>query len=127
VLGAPWKRCVITPLDTCGLVRLRGAQFQAVRDSGDVLIQALVDNYRMWAGKKQTAELNESSILFDTVAIYLADVAPQVCLKFETLHILVDDRGITKIDPAGAKMDVATEWKDMNAYTALLVKTLTGR
>ena len=127
VLGAPWKRSIITPLDTCGLVRLRGARFQAIRETGDVLIRALVENYRMWAGKNDVSELAESSVLFDTVAIYLAGPTPETLLKIETLPILVDDRGITKIDPAGTKMYVATEWKDLDGYYDLLVNILTAR
>ena len=34
--------------------------------------------------------------------------------------------GITRLDPAGRKMSVATAWKDLDAYRDLLVKALTS-
>jgi inosine-uridine nucleoside N-ribohydrolase len=123
VLGAPWKECVITPLDTCGLVRLRGARFQAVVECPDPLVKALVENYRIWAKKEN---VKESSILFDTVAIYLAYPGPKSLVEMEDLKIIVTDTGVTAIDPAGAKMAVATNWKSLDAYNDLLVEILTG-
>jgi hypothetical protein len=38
----------------------------------------------------------------------------------------VTDTGVTAIDPAGAKMSVATNWKSLDAYNDLLVEILTG-
>jgi len=124
VLGAPWKQCVITPLDTCGLVRLRGPRFQAVVDCPDPLIQALVENYRIWAKKES---VKESSILFDTVAIYLTYPGPKPLLEMEDMKIAVTDKGVTAIDDAGAKMSVATNWKSLDGYYDLLVEILTGK
>jgi inosine-uridine nucleoside N-ribohydrolase len=124
-LLAPWKQAVITPLDTCGLVRLRGERFQAVAKSEDPLARALVENYRIWAKKKTLEELKESSILFDTVAVYLALPGEKTHVTMEDLTITVDDKGMTLIDPAGAKMSVATAWKDKDGYEDLLVKILT--
>ena len=72
-LSAPWE-VAITPLDTCGLVQLRGKRFEAVRDSKDPLAVAVMENYRAWlaAQKRESRTLTASSTLFDTVAIYLA-------------------------------------------------------
>jgi hypothetical protein len=43
----------------------------------------------------------------------------------ETLPIIVDDKGFTRIDEAAGKpMRVATAWKDLGAYEDLLVKIL---
>jgi inosine-uridine nucleoside N-ribohydrolase len=121
VFEAAWDMA-ITPLDTCGLVRLKGEKYAAVRDSKDPLTAALVENYRIWAkgDKPPTA----SSILFDTVAVYLAFTEELV--KMEKLGVRVDDKGMTLIDPAAKVMNVATEWKDMAAFEDLLVKRLTG-
>ncbi len=123
VLGAPWKECVITPLDTCGLVRLKGARYQTVAECADPLVRALVENYRIWAKKENPTE---SSVLFDTVAIYLAYPGPKPLATMEDLKISVTDQGVTAIDPAGAKMSVATDWKDLDGYCDLLVRILTG-
>jgi inosine-uridine nucleoside N-ribohydrolase len=124
VLLAPWKQAIITPLDTCGLVRLTGEWFRSLRDSQDVLVKALMENYRIWAGKPTVDELQESSVLFDTVAVYLAHPGPKPLLASESLHIGVTDQGFTPIDPAGAKMSVATSWNDLAGYYDLLVKRL---
>ena len=58
------------------------------------------------------------------MAIYLALPGPKLLLKMEDLRIKVTADGMTPIDLAGAKMAVATEWKDLDAYRDLLVKTL---
>ena len=120
-LEAAWDM-TITPLDTCGLVQLKGDKYAAVRDSKDLLAAALVENYRIWAkgDKPPTA----SSVLFDTVAVYLA--FSENLLKMEKLGVRVDDKGMTLIDPAAKVMNVATEWKDLSAYEDFLVKRLTG-
>jgi inosine-uridine nucleoside N-ribohydrolase len=123
VFTAPWE-ITITPLDTCGLVHLRGEKFAKVRDCRAPLVQALIENYRQWAKKKTKEELGASSTLFDTVAVYLA-FAQDLC-KMETLPIRVTDDGKTVIDEKAKRMRVATEWKDMGAFEDLLVERLTG-
>jgi hypothetical protein len=42
----------------------------------------------------------------------------------EPLAINVTSEGMTIIDPAGAKMSVATAWKDLDAYEDFLLKLL---
>jgi inosine-uridine nucleoside N-ribohydrolase len=121
---APWRGIAITPLDTCGLVRLRGELFQHLVKSQDPLVRAMLDNYRMWASKASLSELTESSVLFDTVAVYLADPGPKPLLELETLRIKVTDTGMMVIDPAGASMTVATNWTDLAAYERHLVEVL---
>jgi inosine-uridine nucleoside N-ribohydrolase len=119
---APWDM-TITPLDTCGLVHLRGEKYAKVRDSKDPLVEALIANYRFWCGDKPERADSASSTLFDTVAVYLV-FADDLC-TMETLPIIVDDKGFTRIDEAAGKpMRVATAWKDLGAYEDLLVKIL---
>jgi inosine-uridine nucleoside N-ribohydrolase len=120
-LSAPWREAIITPLDTCGLIRLSGKRFQKLTASKDPLVKAIIESYRIWAKDEKVAA---SSILFDTVAIYLALPGPKPLLKLEDLRIKVTDDGMTPIDPAGAKMTVATEWKDLDGYRDLLLKIL---
>jgi len=124
-LLAPWAKTVITPLDTCGLIRLRGERFQAIVKSEDPLNRALIENYRVWAKKQTVGELKESSVLFDTVAVYLALPGEKPLVTMEDLSITVDDKGMTVLDPAGAPMSVATAWKDQDGYDDLLVRILT--
>jgi inosine-uridine nucleoside N-ribohydrolase len=125
VFTAPWDMTV-TPLDTCGLVHLRGDKYARVRDSKDPVAAAVIENYRVWAaGLKQADKADkESSTLFDTVAAYLS--FSRELLKTERLGIRVTDGGMTVIDPAAKVMSVATEWKDMAAFEDFLVQRLTG-
>ncbi len=123
-LLAPWKKTVITPLDTCGLVRLTGKRFQALTKSSDNLIVVLLENYRLWAKKESVNELTESSVLFDTVAVYLALPGPKPHLRLEELAVNISDDGITVLDSAGARMSVATAWVDLDGYEDFLLKVL---
>ncbi len=124
VLLAPWKRTVITPLDTCGLVRLKGEKFAALRKSPDPLVRALMENYRLWAKKSSLVELNESSVLFDTAAIYLALPGAPSFASLEDLTIDVTSDGLTRVDPSGRKLSAATAWKDLPGYEDFLVERL---
>jgi inosine-uridine nucleoside N-ribohydrolase len=126
VFAASWRSFAIAPLDTCGLVRLSGSAFEQLKTNQDTLVQAMLENYRIWSQKGTVAELTESSVLFDTVAVYLADPGPKPLLGLETLNISVNDQGMTVVAPAGVKVTVATTWKDLTGYRDFLVRTLIG-
>jgi len=128
VFAAGWD-ITITPLDTCGLVRLEGKKYRAVRDCEDPLVQALIENYRIWAKDTEWAkELDteiQSSVLFDTVAIYLA--FSEELLVMENLGIRVTDDGYTVIDDDARMINCAVGWKNLLAFEDLLVQRLTGK
>jgi inosine-uridine nucleoside N-ribohydrolase len=127
VLSAPWRQISITPLDTCGLVNLSGERFRTLQRSHDPLTQVLLENYRIWAKKDRLDQLKATTTLYDTVAVYLAYPGPRPLVRLETLPITVTSDGFTRIDPAGTKMSVATEWKDLDGYRDFLVKVLAGQ
>lgn len=118
--SAPWLERIITPLDSCGSIRLTGARYQAVARSTDPLAKLIVQNYRCWLGDK---DADRSSILYDTVAVYLAFA--DEWLEMEELGIRVDDAGFTRIDPAAPKFKVATGWRNQDAFLDFLVERLT--
>ena len=123
VLGAPWRQATITPLDTCGLpgVDLDGEPFAALGRADDPLLTGLVDSYAAWlGGKRPTA----STRLYDTVAVYLADPAGNPLLKFETLSIAVGKDGMTRVNPNGHPLRVATAWADLPGYRKWLADGL---
>jgi len=122
-LSAAWD-VTITPLDTCGIVHLRGPKYQLVRDSTDPVARTVIENYRLWSAAHPDAAETGSSTLFDTVAIYLA--ISHDLVKTEPLSIRVTNDGMTVIDPQGKAMQVATEWKDLPGFEDLLVRRLTG-
>lgn len=116
---APWD-ITITPLDTCGLIFLDGERYAQVRDSNDPIAKMIIENYTMWS---KGVPQNRSSILFDTVAVYLA-MHEDFC-KMERLGLKVNDDGFTVIDESAKKIDTATAWKDLDGYRGFLVKRLT--
>jgi inosine-uridine nucleoside N-ribohydrolase len=125
VFTAAWD-ITITPLDTCGLVHLKGAKYAKVRQCSDPLITALIENYRIWAVDSSKGKVpNQSSTLFDTVAVYLALDGSTLC-EMETLPIRVTDDGMTVVESGAKKMHVATRWKDLGGFEDLLVQRLTG-
>jgi inosine-uridine nucleoside N-ribohydrolase len=123
VLSAHWP-ITITPLDTCGLARLDGPRYQRLLDSHDIVAATVIENYRLWskANKKPDAAEHHSSTLFDPVAVYLA-FSQQYC-QMETLPIRVTDSGLTVIDPQAKPMQVATNWKNQDAFLDLLTTRL---
>lgn len=128
VFTTPWD-VTITPLDTCGLVDLQGERYQKVLRSPDPVARAIIENYRIWsaAGRKPgqpDPSETRSSILFDTVAIYLA--FSQQLVEMEDLPIEVTDAGMTRIQPGAKTVHVASRWKDMEGFRDLLVRRVTG-
>lgn len=127
VFSAPWEK-IITPLDTCGIIRLEDERFSTVAHSSNPLMQAVMENYQIWAaqvGAWYTADaLKSSSVLFDTVAVYLAFT--QERLVMETLPITVTAEGCTSIDPVGSLVQCATKWLDLPGYLDFLVERLTN-
>jgi inosine-uridine nucleoside N-ribohydrolase len=124
-LSADWG-ITITPLDTCGLVTLDGARYQRMLRSPDPVAATIVENYRIWskAGKTEAQAEFHSSVLFDTVAVYLS-FTRQFC-KMERLGLRVTDEGFTVLDEHAKQMDVATEWNDLDGFRDLLVSRLCG-
>ncbi len=121
---AAWDM-TITPLDTCGLVRLEGPRYAALRDSKDPIAAAVIDAYRAWnktAPGKNDPE-TRSTTLYDTVAVYLSFSTD--LLEMEKLPLIVTDTGMTSIDEkAGKPINTATKWKDRAAFEDLLIKRL---
>jgi inosine-uridine nucleoside N-ribohydrolase len=126
VFTAPWRSIAITPLDTCGLVQFTGKTYARLKASDDPLLVALFENYRLWAKKQHKDDSHESTVLFDTVAVYLADAGPKPLLEMESLNIGVNEKGMMAIDPKGKLMNVATNWKNLDEYHDHLAKVLTA-
>jgi inosine-uridine nucleoside N-ribohydrolase len=139
VFTAPWD-ITITPLDTCGIVHLRGDKYQKVLNRNSPLTRALIENYRAWykqgiLNKEKDispAELKKrvdkkisssSTTLFDTVAVYLAMSTDLV--KMQKLPIKVTDDGYTRVDEDGKIISCAIEWNDLDAFEDFLVERLT--
>ena len=129
VFAAPWT-CTITPLDTCGLLVLDGADMQAVYSSTDPFARACIANSQAWLPNapwmpKDFDLSKKSSTLFDIVAVVMA--YDESDLVIETLKLSVRPDGMTVIDPAGRKVRVATAWKDLPGFKKKVVASLTSK
>ena len=129
VFAAPWD-CTITPLDTCGTVKLTGENYQRIYRSEDPWLKALIENYRVWFPlapfiKPGTDPGLMSTTLFDTVAVHAA--YSQNFLMMEDLPLRVTDDGYTVVDRQnGRPVHCAVKWKDPQAFRDRLVDTLTS-
>lgn len=122
VFAAPWLDRTITPVDTCGLVRLEGERYRRVYHSSDRVTQAVIENYTMWARGVQGIDPEQgSSVLFDTVAVYLAFSTEHLIM--ERMGLRVTDEGLTVRGDAAPDVNVAIDWRDLDAYKDFL----TGR
>lgn len=126
--AAPWE-VRITPLDTCGIVRLEGPDFARVRSSPDPIARVILENYRVWAGRRTDLAPKDietrSSTLFDCVAIYLAmSDAAEFC-KLEKLPVRVTDDGFTRIAEGSKVITAATAWRDLPGFNRWMVDRLT--
>lgn len=123
VFAAPWLERTITPLDTCGIVRLCDARYAAIRESRDPLLQAVIENYRIW--REGRPDPGCSSILYDTVAVHLA--FSERFLTMKDMRIRVTDDGFTVEDEQhGSPMRVALDWTDLDGFEDELVRRLTS-
>ena len=124
VFAAPWD-IAIAPLDTCGNLRLIGERYQKIAKSDSPLAKVTLENYAIWRHRDKYPE-GESSILFDTLAVYLCFSREFVEMEEELLSI--DDEGFTRPDPEnGRPVDCALAWKDEAAYKDLLVERMTRK
>jgi len=121
VFEAAWD-ITITPLDTCGLVKLQGEKYKRILACHDPVIKAVIENYGIWKWNGEAHPDSCSSILFDTVAIHLA--YSQEFLEMETLGIKITDEGFTVIDDKAKKIHCAMNWKDLPGYEDYLVERL---
>jgi inosine-uridine nucleoside N-ribohydrolase len=123
VLAAPWE-VTLTPLDSCGIVRLSGEQLARLRGSESPLTQAVLENFAIWAEHVRWPHGADahSSILFDTVAVHLAHSTR--FLVMEELGVRVTGEGRTVLDPACRPLRCATGWQDLPGFTEELVGRL---
>ncbi|MFA6294235.1 MAG: nucleoside hydrolase [Victivallales bacterium] len=120
VFSAPWDSMTITPIDTCGVVRLDGDLYRRVKESLNPLTKALIDSYQLWLGGRN--DEGKSSILFDTVAVYLAFAEDLLEISERPVEISWD--GCTRVNEKGKKIRWALEWKSLESFREFLVTRL---
>ena len=106
-----------------GFVKLTGANYKAVADSKDPIAVTIMENYRTWCHtlKRDWCD-SASSVLFDTVAVYLG--FSEKHLIMEDLKLTVEADGLTAVSPKGRPVRCATEWSNLEAFNTFLVDRL---
>jgi inosine-uridine nucleoside N-ribohydrolase len=128
IFHSEWDR-TITPLDTCGTVVVAGDDYTAIRQSRDPLIRELMKANDIFSRHVPWMKYDSSecsSVLFDTVAVYLA--YSEELVEMETLPLRIEDGGYTRIDARnGSPTRCALNWKDLEAFKKHLVSRLLSR
>ncbi|MEK6793268.1 MAG: nucleoside hydrolase [Spirochaetota bacterium] len=119
---ASWP-ITITPLDTCADIVLSGEHYKRAAASTLPVTRTVMESYAMW---RHGPDTGKSSILFDTVAVYLA--FSEDLLEMEEMMLAVDDEGYTRKSDSGRPVRTAIRWKDRerlsHAFKELLVSRL---
>lgn len=125
VFQAPWD-VLVTPLDTCGIIQLKKKQYKRIYESNNLVPRLIMENYRIWSKNSPKKFKVESSILFDTVAIYLAIDTSFV--EIECLPIMVTDKGATVEDELVKKLiGCALKWNKLEDFYDWLLNRLDDR
>jgi inosine-uridine nucleoside N-ribohydrolase len=126
VLAAGWD-VLLTPLDTCGTVLLRGDRYQQILGATSPLTTIVVESYREWLAAIERPELLDirSSTLYDCVAVHLAH--DESLWEIDDVPLTIDDEGVMHVDAdRGSTVRCALRWRDggMDAFLDQLVTTL---
>lgn len=130
VFQSDWK-VTITPLDTCGNIILSGDDYALLENqcNNNMIVKNIFENFKIWAQESHQKRLLKSkmtSVLFDTVAIYLAFSHDN--FKIEEIPIEITDDGrtrqIKKDSPKIKKVFVAMKWLEQKKFESLLVDRL---
>ncbi len=131
VMTATWIDVLLTPLDTCNFAILDGENYHRIWSAtGDPMMRALIENYCLFAPRVTWMHCDffavRSTILFDSVAVYLAYSEDYV--ETETVRFKITDDGFTVRDEADGPHSarVALRWRDLPAFHTHLTSRLLG-
>ena len=125
VFSAPWKQAKLTPLDSCGQIRIRGENFQKLFRSDRPGLKLLMEQYDRWHRYIFSRPMpDHSSVLFDTAAVHLAQSTE--FFKMRRMNLIVDDAGFTKEDPSGKPFDTAVWWEDLAGFEDHITQVFLG-
>ncbi|MEM7097368.1 MAG: nucleoside hydrolase [Pseudomonadota bacterium] len=130
VFAADWEK-IIAPLDTCGTIMLEGDRFARVSNSDVPLTQATLENHhgwfevvKEWPILREMDPQQQSSVLYDCLAVYLA--FGEDFVELEELPVSITPDGKTLVDSAGPTVKCATNWRDKEGFLDFLVDRLVG-
>lgn len=79
--NAPFLSMTISPLDTCGLVQLRGDDYQRVKNSRAPLARAVIENYELWWPRFGAGGPLAATKSCKPYALGSASVPPTLCIN----------------------------------------------
>ncbi|MBE6631304.1 MAG: nucleoside hydrolase [Ruminococcaceae bacterium] len=120
-----YKDITVAPLDVCSLLEAAGEDYAALINSEDTVAKVLISDFSLWLTFGFVNVTDKTSILYDILPIYM--VYDNSLLEYETLPILVDEEGYTKISEEGNSVNCAVRWisdkeKFIRDYCTLIAK-----
>lgn len=134
VLSAKWHSILLSPLDTCGNIIIRGERYQRLKRSSDPLAKAVIDNYILWRkfrlslfpGDPPYTPETASSLIADAAAVALC-VNPGLA-EIKPVPLSVSDLGETLVDEThGVPVPCALQWRDIEKFYDFVEHRLSGR
>lgn len=108
VYEAAWP-VYITPLDTCGTVRLTNSDYDTLLAGSSNVARTLTQSLLYW-GKHLPGDIMQgTTIWYDAVAAYMAAGSASL-LQYSPIRVRVTDDGFTVEDPAGSAIQAALQW-----------------
>lgn len=142
VLASDWE-ITLAPLDSCGLIQLAGDRYAQLREASAPALDCLFRAYREWClDLPETADADDdfarlvndwrprsmhersSSILFDTLVVFLAYGTGFI--ELERMTVSMDERGVLGEASRGRPVSVAMSWTDREGFLDHLTARMLG-
>ena len=134
VLSAKWHSILLSPLDTCGNIIIRGERYQRLKRSSDPLAKAVIDNYILWRKFRQPLFPGDPPYTPETASSLIADAAAvALCVnpglaEIKPVPLSVSDLGETLVDEThGVPVPCALQWHVVEKFYDFVEHRLTGR
>jgi len=123
VFKAKWHSMLMSPLDTCGNIILRGERYEQLKASLDPLAKAVMENYFLWRkfrlqhfpGDPDYTPETASSLIADAAAVALC-VDPGLA-EIKTVPLSVSADGETLVDEEnGTPVPCALSWHNVEDF-----------
>ena len=132
VFSSAWRSVTVTPLDSCAKVFLCGNWLEKLSNHNSEAVRELGKHYLAWLHiydcdgtrplDNTPIPFEQTSKLFDTVAVYLA--YSEEFLEMSDRSIVIDDRGFMLDSPSGLPCRMATGWRDLDKFRQHLADTI---
>lgn len=134
VLSAKWHSILLSPLDTCGNIIIRGERYQRLKRSSDPLAKAVIDNYILWRKFRLSLFPGDPPYTPETASSLIADAAAvALCVnpgfaEIKPVPLSVSDLGETLVDEThGVPVPCALQWRDVEKFYDFVEHRLSGR